>query len=88
MAAQLNIKDPETVRLARDLARSTGKSVTETVRSALRESEAAKEADLQRRIVEMTEVADCIHALLPPEWEDRTSKEIMDEIYDEDGLPK
>ncbi|HEX8387529.1 MAG TPA: type II toxin-antitoxin system VapB family antitoxin [Sphingomonas sp.] len=88
MATQLNIKDPETVRLARELARSTGKSVTETVRDALRQSEAAREAEIERKIAELDAVVDRIARLLPPEWEGRTSKEIMDEIYDEDGLPK
>ena len=33
----LSIKDPETDRLARDLARATGESLTAAIRAALRE---------------------------------------------------
>ena len=33
----LSIKDPETDRLARELAKTTGESITEAIRAALRE---------------------------------------------------
>ena len=33
----LSIKDPETDRLARELAKATGESITEAIRAALRE---------------------------------------------------
>ena len=39
MASQLNIKDAETIALARDVARRRGTSVTAAVRDALRTAE-------------------------------------------------
>ena len=49
MGVQLNIKDPETVRLARELAGQTRRTVTETVRTALEKMAAEREAEVQRK---------------------------------------
>ncbi len=87
MGVQLNIKDPETVRLARELAGETGKSVTETIRTALEKARSDRETEIQARIMKMNAAVDRLRKHLPPEWEGRTSKEIMDDLYDEDGLP-
>lgn len=87
MGIQLNIKDAETVRLARELAGATGRTVTETIRAALERAHAEREAEVQARIVKMKAAVDNLRKHLPPDWKGRTSKEIMDEIYDEDGLP-
>lgn len=87
MGVQLNIKDPETVRLARELADQTGRSVTETIRIALQRARDDREADIQARIARMNAAVDELRKHLPPEWKGRTSKEIMDDLYDEDGLP-
>ena len=85
MGVQLNIKDPETVRLARELAGQTRRTVTETVRAALEKMAEEREAEIQRRMAEMKAVLADIRQHLPPEWNGKTSKEIMDEIYNEDG---
>ena len=58
MGVQLNIKDPETVRLARELAGQTRRSVTETVRVALEktaeERGEAVAAGLEARLAAVT----------------------------------
>ena len=84
----LNIKDREAHRLASELARRNGETLTAAVLIALRERlerqkrEAGKEDRLEwlRRITaETAKIMD----------DGRSSKEIMDELYDEEtGLPK
>ena len=86
MGVQLNIKDAETVQLARDLADATGQSVTATIKTALQAQMAQREAEVQARIARINAAVEEFRKHLPPEWEGKTSKEIMDEIY-EDGLP-
>ncbi len=87
MGVQLNIKDVETVELARKLADATGQSVTLAIKTALRAQMERREADIHARITAITAAAEEVRKHLPPEWKGRTSKEIMDSIY-EDGLPK
>lgn len=87
MATQLNIKDTETIELARKLAKATGRSITETVKSALRKADAAREADRAEFLRRAKEISDDFRAHMPADWHHKTSREIMDEIYDEDGLP-
>jgi hypothetical protein len=84
----LNIKNEETARLVRELATLKGVSlvvaVTEAVQEKLereREKSDSPETRLQRiqKIVERT----------APLWNDeRSSKELFDELYDETGLPR
>jgi antitoxin VapB len=88
MGAQLNIKDAATVELARDLARQLGKSVTETIKEALEEKARKREAEIEEAIQRVKEISREFRAAMPAEWRGKTSKEIMDEIYDEHGLPK
>lgn len=87
MGVQLNIKDPETVRLARELAGRTGLSITQSVRAALQRDLDAREAEVQERIRRVIEIADNFRRHMPADWHGKTSKQIMDEIYDEHGLP-
>lgn len=87
MGVQLNIKDAETVRLARSLADSTGRSVTETIREALKKAIAEREREVERRMAELREIVADFRKHMPEDWRGKTSKEIMDSIYDEDGLP-
>ncbi|MCW3847533.1 type II toxin-antitoxin system VapB family antitoxin [Sphingomonas sp. LB-2] len=89
MGAQLNIKDAETVRLARQLADATGQSVTAAIRAALerelRENEKAK-AERRQRVREIVKGS---RELLKPEFRDQElSLTHGDLLYDEDGLPK
>jgi antitoxin VapB len=84
----MNIKNPETERLARELARRTGGSLTQVVTVALKElldrqEKAAKSENRMEWLEHMT-------AITAPLMNDgRSSKELFDELYDErTGLPK
>ena len=81
----LSIKDPETDRLARELAAATGESITDAIRNALRDrlrrqqdravpSVAAQVRRVQERIARLP--------LLDP----RTADEIVG--YGDDGAPR
>jgi len=87
MGVQLNIKDARAAELARDLARQLGKSVTEVVREALEEKRARREEEIQRRIDAVMAITEGLKDRWDPETRHMTSKELMDAIYDENGLP-
>ena len=80
----LNIKDPETDRLARDLAAKTGESITQAVKIALQERlkrESAKtEVGLADQLMEISRRASKL-----PRKTNRTPDEIIG--YDDRGLP-
>jgi antitoxin VapB len=81
----LNIKDPETDRLARELAARTGKSITEAVKTALRDSLKRRPARTPVRLSdEIMEISR--RAAKLPHRTDRTSEEIIG--YDEHGIPR
>ena len=88
MGAQLNIKDAETVRLARELADATGQPITQAIKQALERELARREEEIQVKLARVREISREFRANMPDEWRGKTSKEIMDEIYDEHGLPK
>jgi len=83
----LSIRDPETDRLARELARLTGESMTGAIRVALEERLARekrrREADIDRRRRAINAIVE--HASRLPVLDDRTDDEILG--YDEHGLP-
>lgn len=85
MGIQLNIKDAETVQLARNLADSTGQSVTAVIKTALKAQMAQREAEVEARIAAIRAAAAEFRKHMPPEWRGKTSKELMDRIYNEDG---
>ena len=87
MGAQLNIKDAKTVELARDLAKQLGKTVTETIRLALEREAAARVAEREETLRIVEEISAQFRAHLHPDMVGKTSKELMDAIYDDDGLP-
>ncbi len=87
MGVQLNIKDPETVRLARELADATGQPVTQAIRQALEGALRRRDEEVQAKMARLNALVDAFQKDMPEEWRGKTSKEIMDEIYDEDGLP-
>lgn len=88
MGEQLNIKDAETIDLARDLARQLGKSITATIREALEDKAKARAEQRQAKIDAINAVVDAFQQKMPAEWRGKTSRQIMDDIYDENGLPK
>jgi antitoxin VapB len=82
----LSIKKMETERLAREVAKQTGESLTDAIEQALRE----RLARLKRRqrspelLEQLHEIARRVKAL--PVLDDRTPDEILG--YDENGLPR
>jgi antitoxin VapB len=81
----LSIKNPETERLARELASVTGESLTEAVTRALRDRLVREvgqddDATLERDIQKIQE-----RVARLPVLDDRTPEEIIG--YDEYGLP-
>lgn len=81
----LSIKDPEVDRLARELAAQTGKSITEAVKTALRDSLKRQTAKAPVRLRdEIMEISR--RAAKLPRRTSRTPEEITD--YDERGVPR
>ncbi|HEY5979958.1 MAG TPA: type II toxin-antitoxin system VapB family antitoxin [Microlunatus sp.] len=82
----LNIKDPETDRLARELALATGESITEAAKIAIEERlarvRARKEAGKVR--VDLDDLIERARAAIV--LDDRSPDEIIG--YDDDGLPR
>lgn len=84
MATQLNIKDVETVRLVRQYAQETGRSVTATVRAAIENDRRAHEAGMVERMQRVDALVAEVRANMPEEWRDKSAKEIMDSMYDDE----
>ncbi len=81
----LSIKHPEADRLARELAKRTGESLTDAVLNALRERlERTKNRGRRRSVAEELRAIGERCARLPV-YDDRHPDEIM---YDERGLPR
>jgi antitoxin VapB len=82
----LNIKNPETHKLAAELARSTGENMTEAVTTALRERlERVRHAKREPRIERLRRIAqDCSRRWKEP----FKSLDHGDLLYDEKGLPR
>lgn len=82
----LSLKDPETDRLAREVARLTGESLTSAVRTALAERlqrEKLRRGRPQRPLAdELNEIA--LHCAALPELDARSADEIIG--YDENGI--
>jgi len=87
MGVQLNIKDAETVRLARQLADATGQPITAAIRQALERELARREDEIQAKMARARAIIAEFREDMPEEMRGKTSKEWMDSIYDEDGLP-
>jgi len=85
--AALNIKNEETYRLARELARLRGQSLTEVVTQSLRESlereqeRAIREDRTEYWLARGREIRSRMPTLV-------NSEDIGDLLYDEYGLPK
>jgi antitoxin VapB len=82
----LSLKDPETDRLAREVAKLTGESLTEAVRNALAERlerERLRHGQPRRSLVEeLTRIAK--HCASLPDLDTRSPDEIIG--YDENGM--
>jgi antitoxin VapB len=82
----LNIKDEKTHRLARELARLTGESLTAAVNEAVRERlervRGSSRKSMAERLMEIGK--DCASHLKEP----YKSMDVDELLYDENGLPK
>jgi antitoxin VapB len=95
---QLNIKDAEATRLARELAELTGESQTEAVRKALRQRIEREKAerdsrDAQAAAKKQREFEEAWKAIKKIQEEVRRlglAENMLtdDDLYDEHGLPK
>lgn len=85
----LNIKNETTHELVRRLAELTGQSQTGAVEDAVRrrlaELEHDREAEVARKLAAIEAVVARVR-LLPRTG--KSTEEIMDELYDEAGLPR
>lgn len=82
----LNIKDEKTHRMARELARATGESMTAAVSEAIRERlervRGSSRKSMAERLMELG--GDCAARLKEP----YKSMDVDELLYDEHGLPK
>jgi antitoxin VapB len=82
----LNIKDEKTHRMARELARLTGESLTaavnESVRERLERVRGSSRKSMAERLMEIGK--DCASHLKEP----YKSMDVDELLYDENGLPK
>jgi len=83
----LNIKSKDAHRLASELARLTGQSLTEAVTEAIREKlQRVKSREPDPKLMEdMARIAHDIAARMSPEVK---ALDIDDLLYDENGMPK
>ena len=82
----LNIKDERTHRMARELARATGESMTAAVSEAIRERLERVRGNSRKSMAErLMEIGrDCAARLKEP----YKSMDVDELLYDENGLPK
>ena len=83
----LNIKNDETCRLAGELARLTGETMTGAITVSLRErlEREKRERSVETRVQELRAIAERCAKLLAP---GPSAVEHGDVLYDERGLPK
>jgi antitoxin VapB len=86
MPTPLNIKDPEAYQLASEIANCTGKSLTRVVVDALRhEREALKRAPAD---IDMEKVRAILAGFDSGPAADQSVSAVLNELYDERGLPR
>jgi antitoxin VapB len=92
----LNIKNPDVESNIRKLAEHTGESLTDAIDNAVKERLARLEEEAARNrpaqtveefLARIKPIQDAFAAARIASGDTRTSKELMDELYDEDGLP-
>ena len=89
----LNIKSPEAETAIRKLAAATGESLTEAVQKAAEERltriRANRRPDSAKSLLErLRPLQEMVAAERKRKRDTRTAKQLMDELYDEHGLPR
>jgi antitoxin VapB len=89
MAMALHINNPATDKLARELAEETGESLTVAVNKALKERlervGGRKREDREEFVAKLLAIAQQAKGLRKLK---KSSRELIEELYDEDGLPR
>jgi antitoxin VapB len=85
MGAQLNIKDTETIRLARELAEMTGQPITRAIRIALERELKELDHAKEERLTKLRSIVKEARTLWKPEF---LNADLDDLMYDEHGLPQ
>jgi antitoxin VapB len=90
----LNIKNDEVEAEIRKLAEMTGESLTAAVHAAVRErirhlrEPPARKETLKEHLAALRPLQAALKARQKRRNDTRTSRELIDELYDEHGLPK
>jgi antitoxin VapB len=89
----MNIKDERVHAMAKELAARRGTTVTDAVRqaliAALERSANSKQAAKSAQEAKKQELLNLLQRFKGLQWADgRSSRELQDELYDEDGLPQ
>ncbi len=85
----LNIKNPETCRLAEELAALTNENKTQAITIALRERLERETSQREERIEERRRaIREIVESLKPHLRPGPSAKEIRDSLYGEYGEPK
>ena len=83
----ISIRDPQVDHMVRQTARRTGKPITTVVKDAMTDYVARLgPSDEEWRMQQLRELLDEMDSR--PVVDPRSAKEIMDDLYDEHGLPK
>jgi antitoxin VapB len=81
----ISIRDPETDRLAGQLAKLSGETITKAIGSALRERLAREQARAAGRVGRLLAIGDRCARHLPPPFSSAGNGELL---YDEHGLSR
>jgi antitoxin VapB len=88
----LHIRSSRVDKLARKVSERTGETLTEAIARALSERldrlEAADRDSEQASVDELMEISNRIAELLRKAGVEKSSTELLDELYDEHGLPR
>ena len=88
----LHIRHEATEHLARQLAKRTGETLTGAIHAALKERLTrlqARDDKAERKLLsELRKISDRSAAAFRKSGETRNARELLDELYDENGLPR
>ena len=83
MATQLNIKDAQTVRLVREYAAETGRTVTATIKAAIENDRRVRLGIVDAKITRLRNVLAAVRRDMPDNIRGMTTEEIGNSIYDD-----
>ncbi|HEY1629744.1 MAG TPA: type II toxin-antitoxin system VapB family antitoxin [Rhizomicrobium sp.] len=85
----IHITNPKADRLARKVAKQQGRTVTDAIIHALEaqieHDSVRKAAEVEKFVADLTEIAKGATGLRKQK---KTSRELIDDLYDENGLPR